>query len=342
MSEGFELLRPGALWAPFLALVLGAVGAWGLVGRRRERESFVAASQLARFLPGFSATRAVTRVVLAVAAVAFLGVSLLGPVHGHTFREVTGRGVDIVVCVDTSRSMLARDVRPSRLDRAKREVRGLLDVIAGDRIALIAFSGDAREVAPLTHDRNALVKLVDRITPADNRLGGTDLAAAVERALSLFDGRTGAHEAIVLLTDGEDLSGAGRDVAREAAERGIRVYVVGVGTSGGGKIPVLDEEGAEAFLRDKEGSEVVTRMDRQSLARVAEVTGGEFLTVDEHPAPLEELYRKRISQLEGREIVGGKERIPHDRYQWTLAVALACMLSEAGLRERGRVRGGAA
>lgn len=332
-----DLLRPDLLWAPFVGLPLLGLGLWALGRRRRARRRLVDDAQMGRFLPEHSDGRALARVILGALAVAGLGVSLLGPVRGYTYREVRGQGLDLVVCIDTSRSMLARDVGPSRLERAKREVSGLLERLEGDRVALVAFSGDAREVAPLTHDVNALGLLLERISPADNRRGGTNLSSALEHALALFDGRTGAHEAIVLLTDGEDLEGEAASTAELAAEAGIRVFVVGVGTEAGGKIPVATTSG-EVFLRDDQGQEVISRMDRASLDTLASRTGGAFLATFEHVTPLEELYDARISRLEGRELTSGRERIPHDRYQWSLALALACMVVESGLRERRRVR----
>jgi Ca-activated chloride channel family protein len=241
------------------------------------------------------------------------------------------------VCLDTSRSMLAQDLRPSRLERAKREVVGLLDLLRGDRVALVAFSGDARDVAPLTRDKGTLAGLLAHVSPDDNREGGTDLAAAIEHALALFDGRTGAHEAIVLLTDGEDLAGEGAKQAEEARKRGIRIFVVGVGTEAGGKIPVM-EGGKAAFLRDPDGNEVVTKLERASLERLARSTGGEFLSAEQSPTPLEDLYRARVARIEGREIESGERRVPYDRYQWPLALGLLCLLAELGLGDRRRVR----
>ncbi len=331
---GFELLR-GTHWPLVLsALALLGAGAWGLALRRREREALVARARATRFLPGFSPNRARARLVLAVLGIFLLAVSVLGPVRGFTQREVRQRGIDLVLCLDTSRSMLARDVKPSRLDRAKREVRGLLERLTGDRVALIGFSGDARQIAPLTHDRSTLSALLDDVSPADNRKGGTDLGVAIERALELFDGRTGNHEAIVLLTDGEDLEGKGAKAAEAAAARNIRVYVVGVGTPQGGKIPALLADGSEGFLQDRAGREVVTKLEPSTLDVLARSTGGSYLSMAESPTPLEDLYRVGISRLDRRDVAGGVERVPHDRFQWTLVLALACILGEAGLRER--------
>ena len=336
LGTGFELLRPELWWTGLGVLLLVAAGAYGLVRRRSERRRLVHEAQLERFFGGFSAGRAAARVAFAGAAAAFLFASLLGPVLGYTQRRVVRRGLDLVVCVDTSRSMLAEDLRPNRLERALREVRGLFDQLAGDRVSVVAFSGDARDVSPLTHDTSTLTDLLRYVSPDDNRVGGTDLGAAIDHALALFDGRTGAHEAIVLLTDGEDLSGRGREAAREAAERGIRVFVVGVGTRQGGKIRVVGDDGRESFLVGPEGEEVVTRLEDETLRELAESTGGEYLSTEESATPLETLFERRVARLDRRDLEGGVQRVPHDRFQYTLALAFLFMLAEVGLRERRR------
>jgi Ca-activated chloride channel family protein len=140
-----------------------------------------------------------------------------------------------------------------------------------------------------------------------------------------------------VITDGEDLEGRGLEVAKRAGERGIRVYVVGMATQGGGKIPERN-----GFVRDEDGKEVVTKLADDTLRAIADATGGAYLSAESSPTPLEEIYTKRIQTLEARELVAGKERIPHDRYQWPLVLAVACLLAEAGLRERrpGAVRAG--
>lgn len=327
---GVEILRPSSSWWMLLAPLVFAVALWGARTRTRERERLIAGHLQDLVLRGYSHNRALARVLLSAVAILCISIALLGPVSGFTLREVQRRGLDLVLCIDTSRSMLVQDLKPDRLTRARREVVGLLDKLGGDRVALLAFSGDVRDVAPLTHDRTTLGIFVETLSPEDNVRGGTDIGAVLDRALSLFDGRTGAHEAVVLLTDGEDLEGHGLEVAKRAAERGIRIYVVGMGTEAGGKIP----DGARGFVRDEAGVEVVSKLGRTSLAAIADATGGAYLAADASPTPLEELFEKRISKLEGRQLYAGKERIPHDRYQWALAVAAVCMLVEMGLRER--------
>ena len=327
---GFSWLRPDdAIWLlaiPFFAIV----GAFGVARRRRGLRAFVEDRNLQRFAPGQSRVRPVLRVLLATAAVSFLVLALIGPVRGYSLRDVERKGLDLVVCLDTSNSMLVEDLRPNRLERAKREIRGLLEKLKGDRVAVLAFSGDVRKVAPLTHDRTTLASFVETISPRDNALGGTNIGAALSAALELFDGRSGSHEAIVLLTDGEDLEGEGQKVAEIAAERGIRVYVVGMGTEEGGKI----SDGTAGFIRDQAGQEVVSRLDGSTLERIAETTGGAYLAASRSALPLEEMYDKRMSQLETRALWAGREKIPHDRFQWPLFLALVCMLIESALRDR--------
>ena len=330
---GFSWLRPGDLAWLLAVPLLGLVALRGLLARRRALRKLVDARHLPRFAPSHGSWAPGIRVALASGAALFLVLSLLGPVRGYSLREVERKGLDLVVCLDTSRSMLVEDLRPSRLDRAKREITGLLDRLRGDRVAVLAFAGDVRRVAPLTHDRKTLASFVATLSPQDNLVGGTNLGAALEAALDLFDGRTGNHEAIVLLTDGEDLTGEGLAVAERAKERGIRVYVVGMGTAAGGKI--ADERGG--FVTDEAGSEVVSALDGSTLERIAETTGGAYLAATQNALPLEELYEERMTKLEARSLWAGRERIPHDRFQWPLVVALLFMVLESALRSRKAV-----
>lgn len=331
---GFDWQDPQALLWLCAAPAAALAAWWSLRSAAKARRALASARMERRLFADRSARRAALRAVAGVLAAVFLALALAGPVRGYTLREVRRRGLDLVVCLDTSRSMLVQDLAPDRLTRAKREVRGLLERLKGDRAALLAFSGDVREVAPLTSDARTLSTFLDTLRPEDNRKGGTDIGGVLDQALQLYDGRNGSHEVVVLLTDGEDLGGQGAAVAKKAAERGIRVHVCGIGTEGGGKIP----EGTR-FVRDEEGKEVVSRLDAATLRAIAQTSGGEYVSTESSPTPLEELWDKRIAQMDGREYGGGRERIPHDRYQWPLAMAALCLLVEVSLRER---RGGAA
>jgi len=337
-STPLEWLRPELAFGFVLAAVVVA-GSWFAIRARTRRAANLAIAVRRAPLLGPSRVGRDRFAALAVGCAAILGaVALVGPGLGHVERTVERRGVDLVVCLDVSRSMLARDERPDRLSRAKREVQGLLDRLAGDRVALIAFAGEAQRIAPLTADRRALGQLVETAQPDDLAIGGTDLGRALELALELFDGRSGAHEAVVLVTDGEDLEGRAAEVAERAGRAGIRVYVVGVGTPEGGKIPTQDERGRESMVRGADGAEVITRLEPATLERLAEASGGEYLSTQTSPTPLEELYLRRISKLEGQGYAGGIERLPLDRYQWPLGAAIA-LLAVGFLAQGARRRG---
>jgi Ca-activated chloride channel family protein len=332
---GFELLRPEAFLGLAAALFVLAAGLFALARGSAERALLFGAR--AEELAGRAwSAGALASLACGVATAGCAAIALLGPARGSTSRPALAESIDVVVCVDTSRSMLARDLKPDRLGRALREIRGLLGVLEGDRVGVVAFSGDTRDVSPLTRDVATLDALLDNVSAEDNRMGGTDLGAALARALELFDGRTGAHEAIVLITDGEDLGGQGLEVAREAAARGIRVYVVGVGTAGGSKIPVRLADGSESFLRDREGQEVVSRLGGESLEAIAAAAGGEYLSTESSPTPLEDVYRLRIANLERRSVSGGAVSVPNDRYQWFLGAAAATFLAQLWLARAER------
>ncbi len=327
---GFDWQRPNLAGWMLSGVALALLGLVSLAARRRARARLAEPRQLRRLFPLFSVNRARLRLFLASSGALLVGLALVGPVRGYTWREVQRKGLDLVICLDTSRSMLVPDMGggQTRLERAKQEVSLLLDRLGGDRVALVGFSGDARDVAPLTRDHKALRWFLAGLSPRDNRVGGTDLGAALQHALELFDGRSGNHEAVVLLTDGEDLEQKGLEVARRASEQGIRIYVVGMGTEDGGKIP----DGGRSFVRDEKGQEVVSRLDSKTLEAIAEETRGAYVA-GTTPLALEKLFARYISRMEGRTYDQGREKIPHDRYQWPLVLALLCMLAEAALTE---------
>jgi Ca-activated chloride channel family protein len=277
--------------------------------------------------------RALLRALLCAGATLLIVVSLLGPVRGFALVPVATRQIDVVVALDTSRSMLVEDVTPNRLERAKAEIGALFEAIQGERVALVAFAGLARNVTPLTRDVETAQFFLQRLSPEDNRKGGTDLAAALRLALERFEPENGANQAVVLVTDGEDLTGEGLAAAQEAAKRGIRVHVLGMGTPGGGKVP----DGVGGFVVDPEADggpqEVVSRLESSSLKAIASATGGIYLEAKGRVLPLEELYRRAIASMEGRDIVDGKERVPRDRFQWTLALAFLLLVLEGSWRE---------
>jgi Ca-activated chloride channel family protein len=272
--------------------------------------------------------------LFAVAALLAL-FAVLQPVWGTASDATTRRGVDIVVCLDVSRSMLARDVEPDRLAFAKARIRALSERAAGDRMALVLFAGEATLAVPLTRDLPSFADLADMASPLSVPLGGTDLGAALKTALGALEGRTGQHEAVVLMTDGDDPDARGLRLAETARDRGITVHCVGLGSLRGAKIPVEGAAG-ETFLKDRAGREVVTAMDGDRLSRIALTAGGTYVTAGDGAAPLLDLYEDRILPMARMTLGDGDRRDRENRFQWFLLAAFLLWITDLGLSERRR------
>lgn len=305
--------------------------AWGLlrVGTARRRREKLLGGMADALAPGFSKTRRIARDLAGVAALMLLVVALSGPLIGTSLRQVQRRGVDVMVVLDTSRSMLAEDITPSRLERAKREVRGLLENMVGDRVGLVTFAGDARRVCPLTHDATTFRMFLDDVDTTTNGMGGTAVGEGLELALDSFDEEYPAEAVIVLLTDGEDLTSdpPPGEIAYEARAHGIPIHVVAFGTAEGGTIPVRDDRGRVSSVKDAEGVVVLSRPDEALLETITGISDGAYLSAELTPFPLDELYAKRIAVMEGVTRGSATREEDIDRFQWALMAALLCFIA---------------
>ncbi len=317
---------------PALALFLVA----SLRRRRQALEAFIAGGLLPAVAPDLDPRRRTVRAVLLCAAVLALAVALGGPMWGFRWQQVQREGIDLLVAIDTSRSMLATDVKPNRLARAKLAVQDLLTQIGGDRVGLIAFAGTAFLQCPLTLDFGAFTQSLDAIDAGIIPRGGTSLASAIDVALAGFEGREAEHQALILITDGEDNSGDVKDAIARALERGVKIYTVGIGTSEGELIP-LDKGG---FVKDRQGQVVKSRLDETTLQQVATETGGAYLHATDSTFGLAELYRDYIGTMEKRELASTLERRYEHRFQWPLALAFVLLLVEPMVGERRVPAGG--
>lgn len=237
------------------------------------------------------------------------------------------RGVDLVLALDVSRSMLARDLAPDRLGRAVREIEALAGAATGDRLGLVLFAGEARVRVPLTRDLVAVARVAASARPEDVLRGGTDLAAALEAAGSLAAGGAEGQGAVLLLTDGEDHAGQGAAAAARLRDRGIVVHVLGVGSEAGARIPVAREGGGEQYLRDGGGREVLTRRDDASLARVARSGGGAYARLQGEAPLLPALHQREVRpRLQAQHAALGRAATD-DVTPW---LVLAALLALAG------------
>lgn len=286
-----SFVRPDALplllIAPLIALLL-----WFVARSRRRR----LARALGPRVIALAGEGAISRRALFPVAVLFALLAVVQPLWGESTIPGEPIGMDVVVCLDVSRSMLARDDEPSRLERAHEQIRELAARAGGDRLALVVFAGEAKLVVPMTRDLDSLAELASMQDPLSVARGGSDLGAAIDAALAA------GGDAIVLLTDGEDLEETGMRAAKAARDRGVDVHCVGFGTRLGAKIP--DGNG---FVRDASGREVISRLDPERLGRI-----GEF-----HEQPVADVYEDHVRKSFRAKDIRGRA----NRFQWPLLAA---------------------
>jgi Ca-activated chloride channel homolog len=322
--SGIEWTR-GAWWPLLLAAPVVWALLWALFDRTRLAAVRYGAAGSDRVASPLVRSLRITLLLL------FGLCAWLDPRFGDEPVLVERRGLDVIVCLDTSRSMLAADLEPTRLQRAIQDIRAVLpELEGGDRVGLVVFAGQARLWVPLTHDLDSFAALLAEVDTDVVKTGGTDLAKALRKALELADKDNRKTTAVVLMTDGEDLAGAGRQAASELRSEGLVVHTIGYGSALGSKITVPDA-GNEGFLRDKQGQEVVSRMDPESLRAVAAATGGEFLRADAMALPFRELHRQRLQPMQKRSYDAGEETGKQARYQWVLLPLLLLLLWEIAL-----------
>ena len=326
---------PHLLWLLALVPAAAAFFAWALRRRRALLERFADARLLATLTPDLDERRQRWRAGLLVGALALVLLALAGPKWGFHWEEVHREGVDIMVALDTSRSMLAEDVKPNRIGRAKLAVEDLLKQLHGDRIGLVAFAGSAFVQCPLTLDYDAFAESLRAVDVGIIPKGGTSLAEAISNGIEAFEGHQSKHEALILITDGEDHDGHVDDAAKQAADRGIKIYTVGIGTPDGELIP-LTVDGQQTFLKDRRGNVVKSRLDDEGLKKIATTTGGAYVHAEGPSLGLDEVYSEYIGKMEKRELKSAMERRFEERFQLPLLLALLLVALEPFVGERRR------
>ena len=298
-------------------------------------ESFVASKLLHELTASYSAWRCRTKIGLITCGTIFLILALARPQWGHDWEEARGRGIDILIALDTSRSMLAEDIKPNRLERAKFAILDLLESIEGDRVGLIAFAGSAFLQCPLTLDTDAFRQTLETIDTDIIKRAGSDLAAAIAEAEASF-AKDDNYRFLVLITDGEDLEASGITRAREAAQNDVTIFTVGVGHSEGELIPVTQEDGSIDFLRDEYQNLVRTRLDEETLGAIARTSKGFYVPLGSQGEGLEAVYSRGLSAVPKQEREARLHKFPIERFQWPLLFALAVLLIEPVLGTRKR------
>ena len=305
---------------------------WSERVRQKLLAQFVEARLLEKLTVGLSPVRRKWRFALVVLAVALLIFASARPQFGFDDEEVSQSGLDIVVAVDTSKSMLATDIAPNRLARAKLAAMELMQTAKADRLGLVAFAGDAFLSCPLTIDDAAFQQSVQALDVNSISQGGTALAAAIDTALKTFK-ENGHHKALVLFTDGEDNDEGALAAAASAAKEGLKIFTIGIGSAEGTLVRIGDGSGNTDYIRDEKGQVVKSKLNEALLQDIAAAAGGFYLPL-RGADTMNTLYERGLAPMPKSE---GQEKLVrhyHEQFQWPLAAALLLLIAEFFLPER--------
>ncbi|MFO7916048.1 MAG: VWA domain-containing protein [Candidatus Krumholzibacteriales bacterium] len=306
--------------------------------RKRDLRIFIESGLLDRISMTADKTRRTWKAVLVILGAAFIIIALARPAWNPRSRTIERTGRDIIFILDVSRSMLAEDLAPNRLERAKFAISDMISTLKGDRVGLIVFSGSSVLKCPLTLDYGFFRYMLEDVSTGSVTRGGTMIGDAVRKALDEgFDDQEKKYKDIILITDGEDHDSFPVRAAEEAAQRGIRIIAIGLGNEDEGKrIPVRDENGNMTFLKYR-GREVWTKLDATTLRKMANATeGGRYLNVATGTIDLGEVYNKLIAGEDKRKIEAKTIDMYEDKFQIFIAAALIFLTVELFIRERKR------
>jgi Ca-activated chloride channel family protein len=321
------------LWGLLAGPLLVVLFLGGLALKNRALRRFSSRDLIAGMVPGVSSWRSATRFLLLRHGFSFAVLALAGPQMGTRMEQVTAKGVDVVVAVDVSNSMLAEDLKPSRMEVAKRALSQLIDRMSGDRLGIVVFAGEAYTQLPITADRSAAKLFLASLGPDLVKTQGTAIGAAIDQAIKSFGSNSAKGKTIIVMSDGENFEDDGVAAAQRAAADGIIVNTIGLGSDQGAPIPIRVNGRMVGFKKDKDGQTVITRMDPGMLQRIADAGHGEFIHATSGDTGINSLVAKLRGMDQsklGTYTFAGHE----DRFQYFLAVACGLVFLGLAIGER--------
>lgn len=323
-----RLEHPEYLWLLLGLLPLAASYIWAQVRRRRQLAAIGDAHLVRELIPDISGPKKTIKFLLLSLGLACLVVAVANPQVGTKQETVKRKGVDVVIALDLSSSMMAEDIKPNRLDRSKQFISDLLDKLQNDRVAFIIFAGHAYLQMPLTIDYSAFDLYLRSVRPDIIPTQGTAIGDAIELAEQAFDAGERKHKALIVISDGENHEEAAIDLAKEANKNGTEIYTIGVGTPKGGPIPIYNSYGTQVdFKKDKDGSIILSKLNEKMLQEIAMNGGGEYYRLSNGRETMKELVNS-ISEMETKEIEEQIYTDYEDQFQFFLFFGLVLILAE--------------
>jgi Ca-activated chloride channel family protein len=337
LDPGF--LAPAWLLVGFFAMAaLAALEVRSYRLRQRAVRAFAASHLVAALAANVSQPRRVLKALLIIAALGLLCFALARPYLFYDWTDEKRSGIDVMLAVDCSKSMLTQDVHPSRLERAKLAIADFADYLPADRLGLIAFAGDAFLECPLTLDHDAFLDAVRDLDTDTIPKPGTDVATAIDEASDALQSQPANMKFLILVSDGEDLEGRVLTAAHQAAQNGLKIFTVGVGTPEGDRILERDDSGIFTYHRDQNGNDVISHLDENTLRQIADITGGAYEPLGQEGDGLEQIYRRYIAPLPMQELGERRQKIHIERFEWPLGAAILFLMAEFLINDRARSR----
>jgi Ca-activated chloride channel family protein len=308
---------------------------YGLTVRWRKKTMAVYGEQevIKKLMPDISVNKRFAKFVLYVIAFGFLIIGIVNPRIGTKLENVKRKGADLMVCLDVSNSMKATDLSPNRLEKAKMALSKLIDKLNGDRIGIIIFAGEAYVQLPITTDYAASKMFLESINSEMIPTQGTNIGAAIDLSMESFGKDEGKNKAIIIITDGEDNESNGIRAAQTAADKGVAIYTIGMGSPDGAPIPIYVNGAREGFKKDKAGNTIVTRLNEQTLREIATAGGGSFVRASNSDAGLN-VVLNAIDKLEKKQFESKMYSDYEDRFQVFIFITFLILLIETFISER--------
>ena len=306
---------------------------WGMRKKQQLTLKFCGNPLLSKLVhPGVD-KRHRSKTIFVVLAILFLILALTRPRWGYQWEDLHQRGVDVIVALDVSSSMLAEDIKPNRLERAKRKISDLLNMMEGDRIGLVAFAGTSFVQCPLTLDYGAARLFLSAIDTQLIPVQGTALGNAIKTSVKAFRSQEKKSKALILITDGEDQTGKALSAAKLAGDQGVKIYTIGIGGEIGAPLP--NSSGAGGFRKNQQGEVILSKLDETTLQQIALETGGSYVRSVTGDIDLNTIYKDQIKKhIEKKELKSERRKIWQERFQWFIFIALIFLVAETCLSEK--------
>lgn len=305
---------------------------WFLIWRKNSLKRFGDLPVIRQLMPEHSSGRIIFKFLILMLAYASLVVALMDPQTGSRLEKVKRKGIDMIIALDVSNSMLAQDIRPNRLERSKQAISKLIDQLEGDRIGLIVFAGKAYTQLPITTDYAAAKMFLSTVSTNSVPVQGTAIGEAIDLAIKSFQ-ESKLNKAIVLITDGEDHEGNWLEKASEAAKKGISIYTIGMGLQEGAPIPVYSGDIQIGYKKDREGNTIISKLDESILQQIASAGNGLYVRASNSDAGLQKVFDE-FNKIQKAEIETKQYSEYEDRFQYFVALAIILLILELVIFDR--------